>query len=124
MFSVAFAASGLLLTSLALSPAVLFAVAIVSLVAGAALLGRPAVTAAEVEAPRWDLPLRIVVATTLVLLVTGLILVARVPQELAGVEGRTLGIVSLALGLAVLAFAVARRSSFGGPVTIGRRRDG
>jgi hypothetical protein len=59
----------------------------------------------------------------LVLLVTGAILVARVSAKLAGIEGRTLGIVLLVAGIAVLALAVARRSSFGGPVTIGRRRD-
>jgi uncharacterized membrane protein HdeD (DUF308 family) len=59
----------------------------------------------------------------LVLLVTGAILVARVPQELAGVAGRTLGIALLVAGVVVLALAVRWRSSFGGPVTIGRRRD-
>ncbi len=70
--SAAFVASGLLLTTFARAPFALFAIAIASLVAGIALLGRPATTAAEVEAPRWDLPLRIAVATALVLVITSI----------------------------------------------------
>lgn len=46
--------------------------AIGCLVAGLALLGRPAETAAEVAIPRWDLPLRIAAATALVLLITSI----------------------------------------------------
>jgi hypothetical protein len=60
----------------------------------------------------------------LVLLVTGAVLVARVPQEVLGVEARTIGLVLAALGVATLALAFRFRGSFGGPFTIGRRRDG
>ncbi len=70
--SAAFVASGLLLTRLALSPLVLFVVAIASLVGGVALLARPAAAVSEVQPPRWDLPLRIAVATALVLLITSI----------------------------------------------------
>jgi len=68
--SAAYVASGVLLTCFALSPVVLFTVAIASLVGGVALLGQPAPAATDVEIPRWDLPLRIAAATALVLVIT------------------------------------------------------
>ncbi len=70
--SAAFVASGVVLTELAPSPVVLFVLAISSLVGGTALLGRPAPAAVDVEIPRWDLPLRIAVATALVLAITAI----------------------------------------------------
>jgi hypothetical protein len=60
----------------------------------------------------------------LVLLVTGAVLVARVPQEVLGIEARTLGFALAALGVVALALSFRFRGSFGGPFTIGRRRDG
>jgi len=59
----------------------------------------------------------------LVLLVTGAVLVARVPEEVGGVEARTIGVVLVVAGVAALALSAARWSSFGGPVGIGRRRE-
>jgi hypothetical protein len=59
----------------------------------------------------------------LVLLVTGAILVARVPNELLGVEGRTYGMVLLVLGVVAIALSVRFRSSFGSAFSVGRRRD-
>ena len=59
----------------------------------------------------------------LVLLVTGVILVTRVPEQVLGIEARTIGLVLLALGIAALALSVRFRSTFGGPFTIGRRGD-
>jgi ABC-type transport system involved in cytochrome c biogenesis permease component len=58
----------------------------------------------------------------LVLLVTGTILVARIPEKLLGIDARTIGIILLALGVATLALSVRFRSSFGAPLRVGRRR--
>jgi hypothetical protein len=59
----------------------------------------------------------------LVLLVTGAILVARIPEKVLGLEARTIGLVLLAFGVATLALSVRYRSSFGAPLGPGRRRD-
>jgi len=68
--SLAFAGSGMLLTSLELSVPVLFAGACASLVVGIKLIGEPPTHVAPDRAPRWDLPMRMIVATGLVLFVT------------------------------------------------------
>ena len=68
--SIAFAASGLALTAPGLSTSVLFAAACASLVAGLRLTAEPERLGASIGAARWDLPMRMLLATGLVLLVT------------------------------------------------------
>ena len=58
----------------------------------------------------------------LVCLVTGVILVARVSAKLGDVDAKAIGVVLIVAGIAALALSLARRSSFGAPVGIGRRR--
>jgi hypothetical protein len=59
----------------------------------------------------------------LVLLVSGAILVARVSADVGEIDAKAIGVVLVVAAIATLALSVARRSSFGGPVGIGRRRD-
>jgi uncharacterized membrane protein (GlpM family) len=66
----AFLASGLLLGRLHLPMPVLAAAACASLAGGLLVIGKPAGAAAPVAPPRWDLPVRMAVATGLVLLIT------------------------------------------------------
>ncbi len=68
--TVAFLASGLLLSRLGLSAPALGAIAIGCLVVSLAWLGRPERSVTIAVAPKWDLPVRMTVATLLVLLVT------------------------------------------------------
>jgi hypothetical protein len=68
--AVGFFSCGLLLQALALPPPALFVIALVALTAGLAITPRPERTCRAVSLPRWDLPARIVVATTLVVSVT------------------------------------------------------
>lgn len=68
--TVAFLVSGLTLSWLQLSAPILVAIAIGCLVIGLASLGRSATTAPVADPPEWDLPVRMIVATLLVLLVT------------------------------------------------------
>ncbi len=65
-----FFSCGLLLQALTLPPLALFVIALVALTAGLAITPRPEGTYRAVSSPRWDLPARIVVATTLVVSVT------------------------------------------------------
>ena len=58
----------------------------------------------------------------LVLLVTGTIRVVRVSARIGGVDAKAIGVVLVVAGVVTLALSFARRSSFGGPVGIGRRR--
>ncbi len=66
----AFLASGLLLSRLGLSAPALGAIAIGCLVVGLVWLGRPERSVTIAVTPKWDLPVRMTVATLLVLLVT------------------------------------------------------
>ena len=58
----------------------------------------------------------------LVLLTTGAVLVLRVSAEVSGVDVKIVGVVLVVAGLAVLALS-ALLGSWGGPVTLGRRRE-
>jgi len=68
--AVAFAIAGLLLMRFQLPMPLVVAIACASLAAGQKLVGKPKTSAAPASAPKWDLPLRMVVATSLVLVVT------------------------------------------------------
>ncbi len=68
--SIAFAVSGLVLTGLGLSTSILFVAACGSLLVGLRLIGEPPTHGASSNAPKWDLPMRMTLATGLVLLVT------------------------------------------------------
>ena len=68
--SIAFAVSGLVLTGFGLSTPVLFVAACGSLVVGLGLIGEPPPHSAPSAATKWDLPMRMLLATGLVLLVT------------------------------------------------------
>jgi hypothetical protein len=68
--TVGFFIGGLLLQALALPPLALFVIALVALTAGLAVMPPPEHTCRAASPPRWDMPARIVVATTLVLSVT------------------------------------------------------
>jgi hypothetical protein len=68
--STMFVASGLLLGSLGMSTPGLVVISCVALAAGLWMISKPTTDAAASAAPNWDLPVRIVVATGLVLLIT------------------------------------------------------
>src|SRR5262245_22676889 len=70
--SLSFVASGLVLDSLKLPTVALVIISCLSLGAALWTIRTPAVDAVTTEAPKWDLPVRMLVATTLVLLITSL----------------------------------------------------
>jgi len=70
--TVAYAAVATLVQGLALGAVALFALVIVALVLSLRLMPRGAPGAGPMMAPRWDLPARMVLATTVVLVLTGL----------------------------------------------------
>jgi hypothetical protein len=67
-----FVASGLILQSLEIPTWGLVALACLALAAGLSLMGLPAIGAISTRAPKWDLPVRMLVATGLVLLITSI----------------------------------------------------
>ena len=70
--SAAYAIVAAILQPLDLGPAALFALVIVALAVALRLMPRGAAGVAPVVAPRWDLPARMVLATTVVLVLTAL----------------------------------------------------
>lgn len=70
--SLSFVASGFLLRFLGLPTIALVVVACAALAAAAWTIGSPAAEAGPAEAPKWDLPLRMIVATALVLSITSI----------------------------------------------------
>jgi hypothetical protein len=68
--SVAFFVAGLLLAPLSLPLMALIAIACLGLAASLRVIGKPTVEVLQARAPRWDLPVRMFVATTLVIVVT------------------------------------------------------
>lgn len=68
--SVAFAASGLTLESLDLPPLALIVLSCLVLAAALRMIGSPSAGEPATAAPKWDVPVRMLVATSLVLLIT------------------------------------------------------
>jgi Domain of unknown function (DUF6458) len=60
---------------------------------------------------------------SLVLIVTGAVLTWAVTAEVAGVDGRVVGVILLIAGVAAFVLSWRLRSSWGGPMTIGRDRE-
>ena len=77
----AYAAVAALVQGLALGAFALFVLVVVALAVSLRLMPRGAAGGASVVAPRWDLPARMVLATTVVLVLTALAPAARRPVE-------------------------------------------
>lgn len=78
----AFVASALLVAQLGLPAAALFVAACAALAAGLRMIGKPSMSTQSVPSPKWDVPVRMAVATALVLLITSV--ASRIGPSLSG----------------------------------------